>query len=157
MNPPSAQILPARAARLELEIDIQAPLERVWKAVIEEPDAWWCAEMRCVPDGSKIALEPRAGGHFVEANDRGGSLLWFTVIAVDPPRSINLAGSLAPPFGGPSGAFLLIELEETEAGTKVKMTNTLHGHVDEDSLPQMDGGWRMLLKGLRDHVQKTAR
>ncbi len=158
MTATAAKILEARAARIELEVPIEAPIDRVWQAIVDQPDAWWVSELRCVPGASKIVLDARAGGSLIEQNDKGGSLLWFTVIAVDPPRSINFAGAIAPPFGGPCQAFLLLELEERDGTTLVKMTNSLHGHVNEETLPQIEGGWRLLLEnGLKKVVETGQR
>ena len=66
-------------------------VDRVWQAILDEPDAWWVSELRCVPGGSKIVFDPRAGGTFVEQNDAGGGLLWFTVIAIEPPEVFDEA------------------------------------------------------------------
>jgi len=158
MTATAAKILEASAARIELEVAIEATIDKVWRAIIDQPDAWWVTELRCVPGGSKLVLDPRAGGTLVEENGNGTSLLWFTVIAVEPPRSINLAGAIAPPFGGPCHAFLLLELEERDGVTVVKLTNSLHGHVDEKLLPDIEGGWRLLLEnGLKRLVETGKR
>jgi len=158
MTPRAAQMLDSGAARIELEVSIEAPADRVWSAIVEEPDAWWVSELRCVPGDSTIVFEPRAGGTLVEQNDAGASLLWFTVIAIEPGRSLNLAGAIAPPFGGPSSAFLLIELEAADGATRVRMTNSMHGHVKEDALPMIESGWRHLLEnGIKRLVESGQR
>ena len=155
MTATAAKILEASAARIELEVSIEAPIDDVWRTVVDQPDAWWISELRCVPGGSKVRLDARAGGQLIEQNDIGGSLLWFTVIAVEPPRSINFAGAIAPPFGGPCNAFLLLELEERDGGTVVKMTNSLHGYVNEAVLPEIESGWRLLLETGLKRVAET--
>lgn len=158
MTTTAAKILNASAARIELEVPIDASAAKVWKTIVERPDEWWISELRCVPGVSKVHFDATAGGALVERNENGGSLLWFTVIAVEPTRSLNLAGAIAPPFGGPCQAFLLIELEENDGATVVKMTNSLHGHVNEQSLPEIEGGWRMLLEnGLKRVVETGSR
>lgn len=158
MTAKTAMIRETTSARFELEVTVQAPRERVWEALVRQPDGWWISELRVVPGDSELTLDPVAGGRMIERNADGASLLWFTVIAIEPPRSINLEGALAPPFGGPSQAFLLIELEERDGATVVKMTNSLHGHVEESMLPQMEGGWRMLLEnGIKAFVETGQR
>lgn len=158
MSTTAAKIMKAGAARIELEVSIEAPVEAVWRALVDEPNAWWVPDMRCVAGDSKIAFEPKAGGHLIEENFSGGSLLWFTVIAIEPQRSLNLAGSLAPPFGGPCQAFLLIELEGRDSSTLVKIVNTMHGHVDESSLEPTSSGWRLLFEdGLKKFVETGIR
>ncbi|MEM7203395.1 MAG: SRPBCC domain-containing protein [Planctomycetota bacterium] len=154
--PNPALALKTSAARLELQVSINAPRERVWQLVIDRPNDWWVADLRCVAADSTVTLEPRAGGHLIEQGADGGSLLWFTVIAVEPQRSLNLAGSLAPPFGGPCQVFLHLQLEEHDGGTLVRLTNSLHGHIDDASLPQMAEGWHLLLtKGLKTAAEAT--
>ena len=157
MTPTATRILAASAARIELETAIKAPLAMVWKAVVEQPDAWWVSELRCVPD-SKIVFAPQAGGHFVEQNESGASLLWFTVIAIEPPHSVNFAGAIAPPFGGPCQVYLHLHLEQHAAGTLAKLISSMHGHLDEGMLPEIESGWRLLLeKGLKRFVETGQR
>ncbi|MCH9685968.1 MAG: SRPBCC domain-containing protein [Deltaproteobacteria bacterium] len=125
---------------------------------MERPNDWWIADLRCVAGESTVELDARAGGTLVESNPDGSSLLWFTVISVEPQRSLNLAGSLAPPFGGPCQTYLLIELEQEAGTTVVRMTNSMHGHVNEAMLSEMESGWRMLLdNGLKALVEADLR
>jgi len=148
----------AGTARIELETTIEAPIELVWRAVVEQPDDWWISDLRCVAGDSRVVLEARAGGSLLEHDGDGASLLWFTVLAVEPPRSINLAGALAPPFGGPCQTFLLLELEGRDGATAVRLTNSLHGRIDEAMLPEIEDGWRLLLeKGLKRLVETGQR
>lgn len=147
-----------RAAILELDVQIDAPPDEVWQAVTDETDAWWIAELRCVAGDSRVTLEPHAGGRMFEENAAGGSLLWFTVIAVEPGASLNLAGHMAPPFGGPATAYLLLRVEAHDGGTRVSLTNSMHGVVDEATLASTEAGWRMLLEnGLKRHVESRGR
>ncbi|MFG0317378.1 MAG: SRPBCC domain-containing protein [Planctomycetota bacterium JB042] len=150
----AARRLDAAAATSALEIRVDARPERVWRTVTERPDEWWIDDLRCVPGGSEMSLDARAGGMLIERSRDGGSLLWFTVIAVEPGRSLHLAGSLAPPYGGPAQTFLWLALEEDGEATVVRMTHSLHGHVAEGSLAEMERGWRLLLeKGLKPAVE----
>lgn len=154
----SAEIMNASAVRFELDVDIDAPVEAVWRTMIERPDEWWAADLRCVA-GSRVTLDARAGGQLVEVDDNDGeSLLWFTVLSVQPQKSMNFGGALAPPWGGPCQTFLLVDLEAQGTGTKVRMTYSMHGHVDESSLPSMASGWRLLLdKGLKVAAERLHR
>ncbi|MCR9247321.1 MAG: SRPBCC domain-containing protein [bacterium] len=155
----SALPLPAAAARLELEVSIAAPRDRVWQLVIDRPNDWWISELRCVGPDSTVAFEPgpRAGAALVEHNANGSSLLWFTILALEPQRSLNLAGAIAPPFGGPCQAFLYLELADQGDGTVVRLTNSLHGHITESALQEMQGGWQMLLeRGLKARAETDA-
>ena len=158
MHPTASQVLPSSAARLELEVTIDAPATEVWRALIERPDAWWIDELRCLAQPSRLELEPHAGGRLHETGEDGSELLWFTVIAVEPGRSLNLAGTIAPPFGGPCQTCLLIRLETGARGTLVRMTSSMHGHVEEPMLAEMEPGWRALLeRGLKALIEDGRR
>ncbi len=153
----AARRLDAAAATYELQIRVDAPTERVWEIVTERPDEWWVDDLRCVPGGSEMILDARAGGTLVERSPGGGSLLWFTVLAVEPGRALHLTGSLAPPYGGPAQTYLWLALEEDGEATVVRMTHSLHGYVAEGSLAEMESGWRLLLeKGLKPAVEGGA-
>ena len=58
MTTTAAKILDASAARIELEVAIEAPIGEVWKTIVEHPDAWWVSELRCVPGASKMVFDP---------------------------------------------------------------------------------------------------
>lgn len=156
--PTAAQMMPASAARLELEVLIEAPKEKVWTTLSTDFDGWWASGLRCVSPDSRMKADLRAGGTVVEEDDSGAGILWFHVIQVSPGDSVNLAGAIAPPWGGPLGAFLHIQLEEEGSNTRVKVTNSMHGHVDESSLPEIEGGWRYLFEeGLKPYVETGER
>lgn len=151
-----------RAARYELAILIEAPASEVWRAIIEDTDGWWISELRCVGPESTVTLEARAGGQLIENQADGASLLWFTVIEIAPQVSLNLAGHLAPPYGGPATTYLRLHLIEEASGadarTRVELTSSMHGAFDEDTLQATAAGWRMLLEeGLKPHVETAQR
>jgi len=135
------------SARIELETLVAASPAKVWQTITERPNEWWVSDMRCVSADSTVTLDARAGGSLAETSPDGASLLWFTVISVEPGRSLNLSGMVAPPFGGPYQGCLLIQLEEVDGGTLVKFTNSMFGRIDEAALPHIDSGWRLLLDG----------
>ncbi len=151
----AAQLAPAQSARLQLAVSINATPDTVWNTIINQPDAWWIRELRCVPGPSRIRLDPVAGGTMVEEGTEGGSLLWFTVIAAEPGRSLNLAGAIAPPFGGPASAYLHLQLNANDDGTTtVEITNSMVGAVNEAMLSQTEEGWRMLFEnGLKRFIE----
>ncbi|MFT5052832.1 MAG: hypothetical protein ACI8QZ_004270 [Chlamydiales bacterium] len=156
MTTTAARMLESRAAILELALTIEAPTEHVWKAMIEESDAWWDADLRCVAAASKLSLDPHAGGRLIEANADGGSLLWFTVVAVEAGVSLYLVGHVAPPFGGPYTTCLFLRLESLGSRTVLHITNSRFGVVDEAPLASVETGWLMLFwDGLKAHVERA--
>lgn len=150
MHPTASRVLSSSAARIELEVPVEAPPAEVWRALVERPDAWWIDDLRCLAQPSRVELELRAGGRLFETGADGAELLWFHLIAIEPGRSLNLAGTIAPPFGGPCQTCLLVRLEPTAGGTLVRMTSSMHGHVEEPMLAELETGWRALLeRGLK--------
>jgi uncharacterized protein YndB with AHSA1/START domain len=61
MTPTAAKVLGTNAARIELEVVVDAPRDAVWSAIVERPDEWWVPELRSVGD-STVVLDARAGG-----------------------------------------------------------------------------------------------
>jgi len=154
MTTTAAQMLDTRAAILELMVTIDAPTARVWSALTEEANAWWVADLRCVPGDSEVSLDARAGGQLIEASADGGSLLWFNVVAIEPGQSLNLIGHVAPPFGGPNTSCLLLRLEAQGDRTLLHITNSMYGVVDETLLGQVEAGWRLLFEnGLKRYAE----
>ncbi len=87
-------------ASYELQIEIAASTQRVWKALTGQLSAWWLPDFHILGPHSIVALEPRAGGRLFEQNgDR--ELLWYTVLSIAPAESLSLVGYCTPEFGGP--------------------------------------------------------
>jgi uncharacterized protein YndB with AHSA1/START domain len=145
---------PAGYARHELEVIIEAPRERVWKALTTQIDAWWLPSFHMVGPGSVVSLRAEAGGHLVERVEGGGSLLWGTVQMVVPGESLYLVGFSHPEWGGPATTLLRFTLADRERGTAVTLSESLHGRISEDNLASLREGWRDLLgAGLKKFVE----
>lgn len=146
----------AGVASYELEIAINAPCGRVWKAITEETNAWWLPEFHMVGEGSTVTFDTRAGGGLIEELEGGGSLLWATVHLHQPQAfSIYLVGHTAPEWGGPTTSHLKLALEATgDESCILQVTDALHGHIDEEHLKQLEHGWTWLFTdGLKRFVE----
>ncbi len=149
-----ARILETRAALYEMEIPIDAPRERVWQALTEETNAWWLPDFHMTGEGSVVTFDARAGGHLYERHESGKSLLWCTVTMCDPGVCIQMAGHIAPDWGGPTTSMLKFLLEDRDGGTLLRITDALFGHVSDDSVESLQGGWRWLMTdGLKAYVE----
>lgn len=139
---------------IEIEVAIAAPIHRVWEAAIEEVENWWPGDFRINGPDSRMELEPRAGGRLVERNGEA-ELLWGQVIRIEPARMLQLAGHLAPEFGGPATSIWSITLEAEGEGTKLKLSDSVVGHVDEKMRSSLESGWKHLFEsGLRDYIER---
>lgn len=142
----------ARIRRIELEIAIAAPLGRVWQCLTAETSDWWPVGHFANPDSKVYKLEPWVGGRMFEDGGNGNGVLWYTVISVSAPTSIELAGATSIKWGGPSTSILSLNLEPNGDGTLLKLTDAAFGRVGEDKDTQE--GWRSLITHFKAYVER---
>lgn len=149
----------AGVASYELSVEIDASPEQVWKALIDETNAWWLPDFHMVGAGSTIAFEPRAGGGLIETLPDGGSLLWCTVHWIRPAeRVIYLVGHSAPDWGGPYTSHLKLTVEARGMESLLKVTDAHTGNIDDKNLESLHSGWTTLFTdGLKRYVEKGVR
>ena len=141
-------------ARVEVEVTISAPRERVWKALVEETGQWWPKDFYVGREPKGFLIEARPGGRVYEDWGNEAGALWYTVLVVEPPEVLELAGHLTPSFGGPATTTVRLTLREEAGATVVKIEDALFGRVDEHTVPRVREGWRALIgKGLKSHVE----
>jgi DNA-binding transcriptional ArsR family regulator len=143
------------AAVVELEISIQAPVAEVWKAIVEKPGSWWRKDFFAGPV-KEFRFEARPGGRLWEDWGNGGGLVWYTVAAVTPGKSLDLAGQLMPAYSGGSAAttFLRLELEGAGKKTNLKLTDNLFGRLSPDLHDNVKQGWTQLFTGLKEFAER---
>ena len=147
---------PACCLQCELEVPIEAPRSRVWKAIIQETNEWWLPDFRVVDAGSVVTLDPTVGGHgLVESSDNGGWLLWYSVQMILPADfKIYLVGHVAPEWGGPCTSHLKLALVESEAACVLQVSDARNGHVNEGQIQSSADGWkRLFTDGLKKYVE----
>ena len=144
----------ARVARAELEIEIAATPARVWRAIVEDTRLWWREDFYVGAPGS-MRFEPRLGGRLFEDWGDGAGVVWYTVIALDPGRSIDLSGHLTAAFGGPATSLLRIEVVERGRASLLRISDSVHGRIDDDKAAGLEQGWRLLFaEGLKPFVER---
>ncbi len=148
-----------RCVQYELEIQIRAPRQTVWQAIIEETNIWWLPDFHMVDEASTVEFDVRPGGRgLVEYRDEGAFLVWYTVQFYLPEQfKVYLLGNVAPDWGGPSTSNLCLSLEESEDGCCLKVSDAHHGCVSDQSVDSLKSGWERLFgDGLRDYVERNA-
>jgi hypothetical protein len=95
------------------------------------------------PD-SIVTLEPWAGGRLYEkcGNDE---LLWYTVLAVTPEKSLSMVGYCTPDFGGPMTTMLVAKLSSSGEFTTLSITDAMYGHVTDAQVESPKAGWTLLV------------
>ena len=84
----------ARAVRIESELRIAAPADKVFKALTEEQHDWYPYNYGG-PRVRAIVFEPRVGGGCWEDWGDGAGQFYGTITHYDPPRAFTLRGGLA--------------------------------------------------------------
>jgi uncharacterized protein YndB with AHSA1/START domain len=142
-------------ARAEVEVTVGAPRERVWKALVEETGQWWPREFYVGREPKGFVIEARPGGRVYEDWGNEAGALWYTVLVVEPPAVLELAGHLTPAFGGPATTTARLTLKAEGERTVVRVEDALFGRVDEHTVPRLREGWRALLGsgGLKSYVE----
>jgi uncharacterized protein YndB with AHSA1/START domain len=84
-------------ARVERSVVLDAPAERVWSALVEDPGDWYDAE---------VEIEARPGGR-VRVDERRG-----TVETFEPERALSFRVWTPPPVEGTRVTFVLEPLDD---------------------------------------------
>jgi uncharacterized protein YndB with AHSA1/START domain len=146
--------------RIEQDILIAAPPERVW-ALVAQPGFW------VIPEGGAIAAagapaEAREGSRTVSEHPEYGS---YPVIVVqsDPPRYIAYRWSSACPGQEPGqGNSTLIEftLSPEGAATRLRVTESGFARLTTSearrrkALDDNTDGWAKVLELVRNHIEQ---
>ena len=131
---------------LALDWEIQASAQKVWRQLFDKPETWWPADYRAGPSGARMFLDEKTGGTLREERPDGGGLLWYTVIALDPFKSVDLSGHLASRYGGPATTLLHIELTpgHAEGSTLFKLTDSVFGKLGSGFKASATTGWNAI-------------
>ena len=143
--------------KVERLITIAAPPERVWKAWVEEMNAWWTKPYSNDHDRvTGLLLEPRLGGRYIEKwGENGEGFLIGQVTEWLPPT--RLAYTWSERSWG--GAVTLVRLNfgpDGPGGTRLTYT-----HAGFERLPDgaaahagYDSGWSELSQRLKNFIEK---
>jgi len=140
--------------RLEMEVPIAAPVDLVWKILIEQTDRWWHRDMHVLSEPLAMMLEPQAGGRLFERGADGSEVLWGVVNELLPGRSVSITGHLTPKFGGPAVTMFTWSLETVGGHTLLRLTDCVMGRVDESLAESLESGWSLLFNlGFKPFVE----
>ena len=139
---------------VEHEVSINASPDRVWRALVEDMGHWWREGFYSLPNARGMRLEPTIGGRMYEYADDGSAVVWFTVIGIQPGRSLDLAGHISVSFGGPTVALLRFEVSDQKKSTLLRVSESRIGAVGEKAASEAKNGWRLLFdEGLRPYCE----
>lgn len=114
---------------VENVVEINAPIEQVWKALIKDVDTWWPKDHTWWGVDGKLEIEPIAGGCFCEiAGER--SAAHMTVAFVDPQKLLRMTGGLGPLQGMGMYGALDWQLKTVNGKVEVTLTYKVNGYLD---------------------------
>jgi DNA-binding transcriptional ArsR family regulator len=139
-----------RHIQIELELQINAPRERVFAALTTEYGNWW--PHRYKPD-STCYCEPFPGGKIGEKFANGGGAIYGEMVYIDPPSLMISSGASSLNKG--LHGYSREELIEKDGGTLLKRSMHLWGSVPADMERMYREGSRQLLEdALKNYVEK---
>lgn len=115
----------------------------------------WLADFHVAGADSKVTLVPAPGGRLIERTADGGGILWYTVHARAPRRTITLVGPLSVDCG-PVTTMLTLTFEDQDGSCLLRVTDALIGHVSDGLVESLRDGWSLLLgQGLKRHAEAS--
>jgi uncharacterized protein YndB with AHSA1/START domain len=135
---------------LHAEIRIDAPVEVVWRSLVEDIGAWW---PHSFSDEPRISIEPWVGGRFMEEWD-GGSALYALVTHMVSGARLTVSGPM-----GMRGARQYVKTYELTAdgtATVVTTTASMLGDIDDDLRDGYRTGGEELLHALKAHAERAS-
>lgn len=139
---------------IEVEIEIDAPRERVWRAFCDQTQSWWHDDFKTDPRSRGAILDARLGGHLYEDYGDGDGLIWMTVTGLKKGERIDLVGHSSAEWGGPSTGYHSFTFTEEGDRTRLRLSESYHGKVDESGAKSLEDGWKLLLgSGLKSYVE----
>ena len=136
---------------LHAEVRIDAPIEVVWRSLVEDVGAWWPHNFS---DEPRISMEPWVGGRFMEEWD-GGSALYALVTHMVTGARLTISGPM-----GMRGARQYVKTYELAADgdvTVVTTTASVLGDIDDEIREGYRTGGEELLQALKTYVEQRPR
>ena len=127
-----------------VEVLIEAPIERVWRAMVVDTNEWWHREFFIGPDPKALLIEPRLGGRMYEDWGDGEGMIWGHVNMVRSPELLQIVGDCSKDFGGPSRHIMTWNLEQDGGTTRLRLEHSIHGHVTAQVEENTSAGWKRL-------------
>ena len=167
MEPAAASLLNLKAAaeetggkdmqnkvfQIEQETFINAPREKVFKALTEKVESWW--EFRLAPEGktSTLTLNPVPGGQFLEIWGKDAGAVWGIVYFVNAPEEIRIQGHLG--MQGAVNSAYTYRLSEENGVTTLQLSHTASGLIEDGWKESHRKGWEHLLGTLlKNYVEE---
>jgi len=137
-----------------MEIDIDAPPERVFQAWIDPQQrlAWWGDD--AMYRGTKMESDLRVGGKWrTEGKRSDGTPFagWGEYTRIEPPNTLGFTWNHTWGESGLPATMVLIELTATSSGTHLALTHS--GFANASEFGDHNKGWQRVLGWLHSYLQ----
>jgi hypothetical protein len=146
---PAATVPAEFLLHLRQEIDINAPLDIAFAALLEQLGP--ASEM---PNGEAMPmkLEPWPGGRWFRDLGNNAGHLWGHVQVIKPPKLLEIWGPLFMSYAVIN--HLQYRLVEHGSGTRLTLTQRTIGEVPPEHRDGMPEGWDYILKKVRERAER---
>lgn len=147
--------LTANGFGISLETSIDAPRDRVYRALVQDVGAWWSSDHTYSGNAKNLSIDARPGGCFCERLPAGG-VEHLRVIYVKSGEMIRFSGALGPLQGSALAGSMTWTLMPAEGRTKVMLSYAVGGFRDggfADIAPAVDAVLSGQLQRLKHFVE----
>jgi hypothetical protein len=133
------------------EIEIAAPLEIAFAAVLEE-----LGPAGAMPDGTPLprVLEPWPGGRWYRDLGANAGHLWGHVQVIKPPALLELCGPMFMSY--PAMNHVQYRLTAAGGGTRLQLVHRAFGQMPPEIPGRVGGGWDHILRRTRELAERRA-
>jgi uncharacterized protein YndB with AHSA1/START domain len=115
---------------VKLEVNINAPVAKVYEALVGRIGLWWNPEHTYSHDAKNLSIDPRPGGCFCEKLPNGGGVEHLRVVHVSPGEVLRLSGGLGPLQASGLAGSLTWKLTGGGENTRVQLSYSVGGFID---------------------------
>lgn len=149
-----------RALDIQLEVEIAASREKVWRSLTSEIGEWWPKQFYVGTSPKRFTLDGRVGGQVLEDWGNGEGSLFGTITVFEENSTLQWAGDMSADFGGPARSVTSFRLKPgAKPGiTIVSFRDTPFGLLGEEALKGLEQGWTWLLNNiLKPYIEQGRR
>ena len=142
-----------RLVKVEQEMRINAPRDKVFAALTSNLDDWWPHRFK---PNSQVYCDTKVGGSSGERFADGGGAIYGEIVYYDPPYKLAQSGASALAKG--MSAFGVDTLEPDGEGTIYKKELTFWGVVPDEMVKMYETGMRAIFeKALKGYLESGER
>jgi hypothetical protein len=134
------------------EIEVAAPIDIAWEAVMEE-----LGPGSELPDGKPfpMKIEPWPGGRWYrDLGERVGHL-WGHVQVIKPPALLEISGPMFMSYPGLNFVqYRLTPVEEDRLRTRLKLTHRAMGLIPQQDREGVAEGWEYGIKRIKELAER---